>query len=334
MIEGHGDDVHIHPNVRLNFSSNIYAGFDHQGLFEHLKQSMHLISNYPEPSPFSLEKRIAEVDGVAPDCVMVTNGATEAIYLIARSFGDYKAVIPQPTFSEYADAYHCCQPTGLTDTVTGRQIWWFCIPNNPTGHVMSKVELIDKISNNPDDLFVVDASYMAYTKMDVISADEAVKYCNVIMLRSMTKDYCVPGIRLGYIEANSRLLDQIRANRMPWSVNALAIEAGGYLLDHHDEYRIPIDELIIERKRIEEAFHQRGIATSHSDSHMLLCELPNGDAFMFKRYLIDNHGILIRDASNFATLNSKHFRIAVQKKEQNDELLNVIDQCVKHSVLF
>lgn len=329
MINGHGDDIHNYSNIRYNFSSNIYAGFEHQGLFEHLKNSMRLITNYPEPTPISLERRIAEAHGVAAENVMVTNGATEAIYLIAKTFNDCESIIPQPTFSEYADA---CRINENKSLIINHQplikTCWLCIPNNPTGHVMPKDELTERVETNPNILFIVDASYAAYTEMDVIAADEVIKYDNVIMLRSMTKDYGLPGLRLGYVVGNSSLLQKIQENRMPWSVNALAIEAGHYLLTHHDEYHIPIVELIAERKRMETALNAKGITTSHSDSHMLLCQLTKGSASELKQYLVDNHGILIRDASNFATLTPQHFRIAVQTRVQNDELLKALDQWI------
>lgn len=324
MINGHGDDIHNYGGVRINFSSNIYAGFSHDGLFDHLRKSMCLIANYPEPSPLSLEKGLADINGLDQDCVMVTNGATEAIYLIARTFHGFNPVIPQPTFSEYADAYK-----GLANHAVEfhrHNIFWFCIPNNPTGYVMPKDDLISKIKSNSDDIFVIDESYAAYTKESIISLDEAVNYDNVLLLRSMTKDYGVPGLRLGYVVGNSNLLSKVRENRMPWSVNALAIEAGHYLLEHKDEYHIPVDELIAERRRVENKMHELGIATSPSDSHMLLCRLPQGKASELKGYLIANHGILIRDASNFQTLSPQHFRIAVQTEKENDELIKAISQ--------
>lgn len=324
MINGHGDDIHNYGGVRINFSSNIYAGFSHDGLFDHLSKSMRLVANYPEPSPLSLEKGLADINGLDQDCVMVTNGATEAIYLIARTFHSFNPVIPQPTFSEYADAYK-----GLANQSVEfhrRNIFWLCIPNNPTGYVMPKDDLISKIKSNSDDIFVIDESYAAYTKESIISLDEAVDYDNVLLLRSMTKDYGVPGLRLGYVVGNSNLLSKVRDNLMPWSVNALAIEAGHYLLEHKDEYHIPVEDLIAERRRVESRLHELGIATSPSDSHMLLCRLPLGKASELKGYLIANQGILIRDASNFQTLSPQHFRIAVQTEKENDELIKAISQ--------
>lgn len=334
MINGHGDDIHNYDGVTSNFSSNIYGGFAHDGLFCHIGHSLPLVTYYPEPTPLSLERRIAEDNGVGTDCVMVTNGATEAIYLIAMAYRHREAVIPQPAFSEYADA---CRISGCTfrmddggDTVDDgdERIWWLCIPNNPTGCVMPKRELLDMVASHLRDIFVVDASYAAYTRHDVISAREAVDCGNVLMLGSMTKEYGIPGLRLGYLIGPESLIDTVRRLRMPWSVNALAIEAGHYLLDHRAEYVIPLDMLIAERRRIEPMLHGMGITTAHSDSHMLLCRLPHGSAAELKEWLVRHHGILIRDASNFATLSPQHFRIAVQTEQQNDNLIMAIRQWI------
>lgn len=321
MINGHGDDIHNYKDIKINFSSNIYGGFSHEGLFAHLRESMHLIARYPEPSPLSLEERLATKLGIGCSNVMVTNGATEAIYMIARTFCDCEPIIPQPTFSEYADASHGNHGT--------QHITWLCIPNNPTGHVLPKHELLDSIASNPRSIFVIDASYAAYTRQEVITAAEAIAFPNVMMLYSMTKDYAIPGLRLGYVIANASLLDRIRCQRMPWSVNALAIEAGHYLLSHDADYRIPVDMLLAERQRMESALHSLGIDTCTSHSNMLLCCLPIGTASSLKEYLATHHGILIRDASNFNTLTPQHFRIAIQAAEHNDALICALRQWIK-----
>lgn len=320
MISGHGDDLHKYDGIVSNFSSNIYAGFCHKGLFGHLCSLMNRIANYPEPSAHSLEEALASFYRIPKNCVMAANGATEAIYLIAEAFRDFVPVIPQPTFSEYADACRDC-----SGEPGGRSLRWLCIPNNPTGHVMPKCELLDLIAQKPNDIFVIDASYAGYTREEVLTVSEAVSMGNVLMLRSMTKDYGVPGIRLGFVVGNSDLLGKVRAKRMPWSVNALAIEAGLYLLAHHSEYEIPLEMLIGERSRMERELNARGIETCHSDSHMLLCLLPDLSAGELKEYLAGSHGILIRDAGNFETLTDRHFRIAVQSKEQNSKLLEAVD---------
>ena len=105
MIEGHGDDSYKYQRpIEVNFSSNVYGRVDLSGLQTHLCHRISGISSYPEPEPYTLEGRLAEKHHLPSASVCVTNGATEAIYLIAQTFRGTNTAIFQPTFSEYADA--------------------------------------------------------------------------------------------------------------------------------------------------------------------------------------------------------------------------------------
>lgn len=238
MIEGHGDDSYKYNRpITANFSSNVYSKVDLSLLKAHLCERIGGIGNYPEPEPYTLEARIARLYHLPADAVCVTNGATEAIYLIAQTFRGTNTAILQPTFSEYADA---CRMHGhrvtslyqlpqvqdgylLPDDV---RMFWLCNPNNPTGTVVDKEYMRELIEHNPQVCFIIDQSYEFFTLCPLFSPEEAVEYSNVLLLHSMTKRYAVPGLRLGYVTGNSGLLVRLRTNRMPWSVNQLAIEAG------------------------------------------------------------------------------------------------------------
>ena len=105
MIKGHGDDIYQYGRpIVANFSSNIYSHADLQALKEFLKGRLEVIGSYPAPDASRLEKVLADKLHIEADEVLVTSGATEAIYLIAQSFAGSKSTVFQPTFSEYADA--------------------------------------------------------------------------------------------------------------------------------------------------------------------------------------------------------------------------------------
>ena len=105
MIYGHGDDTFRYGDqLKLNFSSNVYAWADLSGLKEHLMQHFEVVSHYPEAEPLSLEKILAEHLGVPENTVLVTSGANEAIYLIAQLYRNWASIIPQPTFNAYEAA--------------------------------------------------------------------------------------------------------------------------------------------------------------------------------------------------------------------------------------
>ncbi|MBR2202828.1 MAG: pyridoxal phosphate-dependent class II aminotransferase [Prevotella sp.] len=352
MIEGHGDDAYKYKDIRSDFSSNICAHGSHHGLLNHLAAHPELIDHYPEPEAWSLEKMLAAKHDIDPRQVIVTSGATEAIYLIAQTFR-LNAIIPEPTFSEYAEA---CMMYNLPCTMynfrDGKQtnahpsslipatvscgsllskasqvpsapqgLLWLCNPNNPTGEVYDRRNIERMIAEH--EIVVIDQSYANYTDASVMSPQEGCMAQNVIQIHSITKDYGVPGLRLGYITAHDRLTEQIRQYMRPWSVSALAIEAGKYLLQH--------DELICrpdlqEAQRLREKLNQiKGIEVMPTKTNFMLCRLEHHTAAELKEYLACEHHILIRDASNFKGLTPHHFRVASQTAEENDALVRAIE---------
>ena len=337
MIEGHGDDSYKYSRpITANFSSNVYSRVDLSALKAHLCARIDGIGNYPEPEPYTLEACLARRHRLPAEAVCVTNGATEAIYLTAQTFRGTNTAIVQPTFSEYADA---CRMHGHRVTSLYRlpaesegyrlpeevRMLWLCNPNNPTGTVVEKEYLATLISHNPQVCFVIDQSYEFFTLRPLFSAAEAAEFPNVLLLHSMTKRYAVPGLRLGYVTGAPHLLHRLRTNRMPWSVNQLAIEAGHYLLRHAGEYHVDISLLLKEKDRLAEALLAiGGMEVWASDTHYMLVQLRMGRAAALKEYLAGECGILIRDASNFEGLNEHFFRIATQTPEENNELIESI----------
>ena len=344
MIEGHGDDSYKYSRpITANFSSNVYSRVDLSALKAHLCARIDGIGNYPEPEPYTLEACLARCHRLPAEAVCVTNGATEAIYLTAQTFRGTNTAIVQPTFSEYADA---CRMHGHRVTSLYRlpaesegyrlpeevRMLWLCNPNNPTGTVVEKEYLATLISHNPQVCFVIDQSYEFFTLRPLFSAAEAAEFPNVLLLHSMTKRYAVPGLRLGYVTGAPHLLHRLRTNRMPWSVNALAVEAGHYLLQHPGEYRMDIQALLTERRRVTDALEALGgVEVLPTDTHYFLARLQQGTAAQLKEFLATRHGLLIRDASNFEGLDARYFRIAIQTEEENNLLIEGIHEWIQNS---
>ncbi|MGM9777527.1 MAG: aminotransferase class I/II-fold pyridoxal phosphate-dependent enzyme [Prevotella sp.] len=326
MITGHGDDIHGYEGVRMNFSSNIYAHADITPLVEHLRSEMVRICNYPEPEPLTLEAKIAEKEGVEAECVIVTNGATDGIYLAAeacRDLGISHHHIIRPTFAEYEDA---CRNAGLliqADADEDTDAVWICNPNNPTGECIDTEGML--MLAKEYGTLIIDQSYECITLCRMMTAREAVDAGNIIQIHSMTKTCAIPGLRLGYIVTSRRYAKAIRKCLRPWSVNALAISAGHYILDNDFKAIKDIEEYLAEAQRLRDELDAiEGVSVMPTDTNFMLCELSVGNAAGLKNWLAKNHGILIRDASNFRTLTPRHFRIAAQSKEENDTLINAI----------
>ena len=167
-------------------------------------------------------------------------------------------------------------------------------------------------------------SYEHYTDRFVMNPRWAARMPNLIQIHSLTKTYSVPGLRLGYITANATLAEHIRHYLRPWSVSALSVEAGKFLL-RNDEMRCTPD--LNEAQRLRDRLQQiDGILTQETHTNFMLCQLEKGSAAHLKDYLARQHHMLIRDASNFRGLTARHFRVAAQSPRENDRLVEAIKE--------
>ena len=338
MIKGHGDDTYQYGRpIVANFSSNIYSHADLQDLKDFLKERMEVIGSYPAPDASKLEEGLARQLHLQAEEVLVTSGATQAIYLIAQAFGGSCSAIFQPTFSEYADAcrMHGHQVKSLFMLPSDRdnyhlpedvRMLWLCNPNNPTGQVVPLDELRNLLEANSQVLFVIDHSYEDFTMKYLLTEREALERGNVLLLHSMTKRFAIPGLRLGYVTGDAGLLRRLRNHQMPWAVNALALEAGEWLLKH-DGLCVPgsLSAYLKETERLHNRLKALGtLEVWDTDTHFMLVRLRMGKASALKEWLMQEKGILIRDASNFEGLGEGFFRIATQDPGENDLLVESI----------
>jgi threonine-phosphate decarboxylase len=334
MIFGHGDDTYRYGDkVKINFSSNIYQKADLRGLEEYLSQHLDAIRHYPAPVAQELEEMIANKLGVPQGMVMVTSGANEAIYLIAQLYHGWASVIPQPTYHEYEDA---CKMFGhlisydRTDNLEilpQDRIYWICNPDNPTGNVILKPLLMRIIKQNSRYLHVLDQSYADYTIQKVIKAKDIVNCYNAIIIRSLSKKYCIPGLRLGYLVASPIIIDRLRQIRQPWTVNTLAIEAGKYLMEHNPKVLPDMHIYLTEAQRLKSELQNiEGLMVMDTFTHYMLVNIDWSTSLELKNWLIEHHGILIRDASNFHGLDDHCFRVAAQMPDENDALIAAIKE--------
>lgn len=334
MIYGHGDDAYRYGDkIKIDFSSNVYSGADLSALKEHLMAHFDVVSHYPEPQPQELEQLLADHLGVPENTVMVTNGANEAIYLVAQMYKGWASVIPQPTFNEYEDA---CKAFGHLisynsadelEVLPQDRLYWICNPNNPTGNVLLKSLLNHIIRQHPRYLHVVDQSYADYTLSPTLEAKEMTDCFNVLLIHSLSKKYCIPGLRLGYVFSSPIIIDRLRQIRQPWTVNAMAIEAGKYLVENDPKMIPDLEAYLAEAVRLyQELSAIEGLMVMDTATNFMLVNIDVGDTTELKKWLIDNYGILIRDASNFQGLDNHCFRVTARTKEEDDLLVEAIRQ--------
>ena len=338
MIYGHGDDVFRYGDkVKINFSSNVYSQADYTELKEHLMQHFDVVGHYPEPDAHSLECMLAEKLGVKENSIMVTSGANEAVYLIAQLYKGWASIIPHPTFCEYEDA--CRMFNHIIsydvkdeyDVLPKDRIYWICNPNNPTGNVLVKGMLNHIVRKHPRYLYVIDQSYADYTLAPMLDPKEMTDVFNLMLVHSLSKKYCIPGLRLGYIVASPIIIGRLKQIRQPWTINALAIEAGKYLIEKDAQMIPDLKGYLQETMRLHQALSSiEGLKVMKTDTNFMLASINNSTSIELKRWLMDNYGILIRDASNIRGLDNNYFRVTTQKPEENDLLIEAITEYVNH----
>ena len=157
--------------------------------------------------------------------------------------------------------------------------------------------------------------------------EDIVKHGRMILLHSMTKKYCIPGLRLGYLTAHRGIIAKLREFRTPWSVNSLAIEAGKYLVTHDINVLPSIDWMRKETEWFRESINQMdGFEAFPTQTNFFLVRLKHLNSSLLKENLAIKEGILIRDASSFEGLDDHYIRIATQLHEENETLLTCLKQ--------
>ncbi|WP_439184239.1 pyridoxal phosphate-dependent aminotransferase [Carboxylicivirga taeanensis] len=326
----HGNDAYrFHHDIFADFSTNTWYQGPDPALLDYLKEELGCIANYPELQSESLTAALADHHHVASDQVLVCNGTADAIFYIAQSHTKSHSRIISPTFSEYE---HACQVYGHQVSFCGagflsegmntpQGLFWICNPNNPSGEIFGKELLQGLVKNNPQTTFVIDEAYADFCIEDVSMIPMIGKYKNLLVLKSMTKNFCVPGLRLGYVLGHQSLISQLRACRPPWSVNSLALKAGAFALSKPliDEMAL-LTYLSLSKEFRTELSGIAGLEVGSSATGFFLVKTPMLAAEL-KLLLIEKYGLLVRDASNFRTLSDYHIRLATLSREKNTQLV-------------
>lgn len=325
MINGHGNNLYDYGEIVADFSSNIAFNNQSSEIIAHLATRLDCITNYPDPSARALTSKLAVHHEVDTSQILVTNGSAEAFYLIAHLFQGGRTAICTPSFAEYEDACRLFNHSLTFHPIANLEqlncnsfdTVWFGTPNNPDGTLTD----ITKIGDNTT--FVVDRAYSDLT----IDSSQIVNHTapNLISTHSLTKAFAIPGLRLGYIIASADVITQLSAMRAPWGVNALSLAAGEYIIDNYDRLLPSIDELIGESQFLQKSLADiSNIEVTASTCNFFLSRLKNGTATELKERLVTEHGILIRDCSNFRGLDSSYFRVSAQTRDKNMALINAL----------
>jgi histidinol-phosphate aminotransferase len=296
------------------------------------------LDRYPDREALALRRALADRLGLTPECLVVGNGTAELLWLTAQAFlepGDGVLVIG-PTFGEYArvaglaDAavHHWTAPEAtafavVADEVVQRlqrlqpRLAFVCNPNNPTGTLLPPETLLDWAAACRNTLLVVDEAYHAFAPGFRSVLDRAP--ANVLVLRSMTKDYALAGLRLGYAAGDPAVIHPLARARPAWNVNALALVAGLVALEDEEHLRSSLAALRQARESFIAGLTTVGLVPLPSAVHYFLLRV--GDGAALRRALLDRY-VLVRDCASFGL--PAYVRIATRRAEDNACLLEAL----------
>lgn len=298
---------------------------------------------YPDRHAGALRDRLAHLNGVDPSSILVTNGASQAIWLLAMAYlrSGRKASIVTPAYGEYlapslamgaeVSMWDCGRSMLwgepdmemlLCDRIASDppNVLWLCNPNNPTGYVATEDQicrLLDCCSSGPT-ILVMDEAYrnfMAYPP----DMGRFLGSGRLLLLRSMTKDYGLPGVRLGYVVGPKEAIDAMRSVQPDWSVGAQAQSVGMAVLDKTGYYRGQWRSLRDEKKRLISGLVGLGVTVIPGEANFVLCYHPRSPEIMV---YLRSMNILVRDCGSFGL--DGFFRIGVKTREVDDKLLEAI----------
>lgn len=314
------------------------------------------VERYPDKECLALRSAISEMIGAPADQILCGNGSAELMWLVAFGFlspGD-EVLVLGPTFGEYGRNARLMgahvmewQAAAEADFVLDEEaiveieeligsfrpkIVHVCRPNNPTG-VWLKDAILEKwAAAFGQTLFVVDEAYVQFLNMDTkAQRAEQVrlnpnkfgwgqgKLDNIVILRSMTKDYSLAGIRLGYLVGPQHLVDGLRQCRIPWSVSEVAQAAGVAAIQAQSEYELMWEQLRQEAVRFKHDLSDLGYRIVPSPMHYFLLEVGKGRVF---RERLLREGMLVRLCESYGY--PEFVRVSTQRPEQNDRLIRIL----------
>lgn len=319
-------------------TAEMFAGWSAQ-LSETLKY-------YPSDSKI-IGDVVSQMLGVPPDSLVLANGSTELITWIDTLFISKSVATPVPTFGRWTDQpketgkkVHLFPLEEAEDfrfradrfirfvETTGSRAAVLCNPNNPTGEYISKEEmlkLVDALAHL--ELVVIDESFIDFvtSEQDASLAGAAIRRKNVIVLKSLGKNFGLHGLRIGYAVANPDIIAKIARRLPPWNINSLAETVLFSIAGNMTDYRASLPRIAADRTYLEAKLSEiEELLVFPSQANFTLVRMTAGegrDAISGRNYLLTEHGVFVRECGNKVGMGEGYLRIANRPRADTGRLL-------------
>lgn len=368
MLEryGHGGDLWTAAEAFgkgkdefLDFSSNMNPLGPPAAVESILREHWRDVAAYPDPAVRELRRKLAHRYQVPMESILVGNGAAELIDLAVRVRRPRVTALARPSFSEYEEAVDktkgrihelllreehgfVMQLDDAEQAIAVSDMLFFGSPNNPTGRLLPKD--VRELLARADKPVILDEAFIDFSpdEDELTMIRQAAASPHLMVIRSMTKFYSIPGLRLGFIVAHPDRIAQMRSQQVHWSVNTMAQLIGTAVLDDQDYEQRTHAWLAEERPWLAGRLQSLGLIVTPSDTNYILFSLRGlGLTVKALQSEMGRRGILIRDASLFPGLDESYVRVAIRLREHNEQLvaglkdsIHVLLEQAKQQVIF
>lgn len=332
----------------LDFSASINPQGPPESLRSLVNRSLSEAVHYPDPHASGLATALGAHHGISSEKIAVGNGSTELLFSLPRVLCVSRAVLPVPSYLDYRTAVlreglsveevalkegdgFAIPWNTLERKLKGGEMVVLGQPNNPTGRLFEINRLVDLSDRYPDSFFVVDEAFADFVPnyQSLIHAERS----NVVVVRSMTKLYAIPGFRLGYAVADAVLAARLREFLPPWSVGSVAQTVGtGVLRDQAYAEKSRSDAVRRREILANELSALPGLKVYPGAANYLLVRIKRTDidAVALEEQVL-RQGIAIRVCTDFVGLGRDYFRVAVRTTSENRCLVAALARVLQPS---
>lgn len=329
----------------LDFSSSVNPLGPPPGAREAFSKSYGEISHYPDLDGLELREALARHHGLEPGEVLPGNGSAQLIYLLCRALRPRRALVVHPAFCEYANALKLVGSDTQSHMLKARDEFRFGLekfkadlskgfdavfvanPNSVTAQIIPRAEMEEMagLALKRRFFLVIDEAFIDFVEEE--SAERLLRENPyLIIVRSLTKYYGIPGLRIGYLLAHQRIVNLVELHQEPWSINVPAERVALACLKHESFKSKTNRWLKRERKFLLDGLDRiPGFRPYPSRVNFILIRYDSGELSELRAFLLGKK-ILVRSCDSFLGVGSNFFRIAVRGRKENSQLLNALEE--------
>lgn len=340
----------ISPDEVIDFSANINPVGPPREVIAAIRSGLKPATVRAYPDAYTFVRALAHKHHLRPDQVIVGSGASSLMYAILRAILPKRVLILEPAFGEYSRAcaavkaevasWLLTEGDGFTPAFSSLDraikehefdLLILNSPHNPSGTLYARESLLSlaDMAEAHNVAVMLDEAFVDYLPQASLLSLAATR-TQLVVLRSLTKFYAMPGLRVGYAVCGAKLAAKIRRQIDPWSISSVALEAGCAALDADDFGTESRAANIRARGDFADALSSIGLRVFPSVTNFLLAKLPRGSGTEIAGWL-ESERILIRQCDSFPGLGDVYIRLAVRSSRDNRRLVSLIEAWLKRN---